>query len=116
MKSSINVIKKEFDDLLRTTESLTFPFLSSREKKEQLLSDQKMKIDTAIEKLIGDINITETEKYNIWEKAKDEVHKEFSTLPKKHVLNSFYYQELMHRYVEGLYQNVIKKIETKEGT
>ena len=96
-------IREELNKVLEETTKLSFPFLANDEKKKKSLTEIHQRIDDEIESCLekADRQRFEGEKAEIWEKADEGARNEFVTLPGKLKMNSFYLQEVMHRYVEA---------------
>ena len=94
--------KEKMNSLLEYTTKVSFPFMASEERKKRILNETKDKIDVELADLVDDKTVFESKKEIVWEEAKESACKEFSTLPNNLRLNSFYFQEVMHQYVEKM--------------
>lgn len=105
-------IKEGMNALLEQTNTLDFPFFANKNKKRKLILEKKSQIDRSIDQLIGDSGIVINEKQRelIWKEAETDARSEFASLPEEHLLNGFYYQELMHRYVKQVFNVIIEKL------
>lgn len=109
--------QRDSENLIKGTMKLEFPFLAGDEKKQEILSKDKLDIDTEIDCMIEkyqirwDNRISEREK--IWDSAKAAAEKKFNTLPVSLRMNSFFLQELMHGYAENQVVWVRQALETE---
>ena len=101
-------IMNQFQDLLSRTERLCFPRFCSIKKKTEIISIKKEQIENQIKEKIKADNALLTKfnqkKEELWKKSEKESSDEFENIPSKLKINSFYFQELMHRYVENIYE------------
>ncbi|MCR5459245.1 MAG: hypothetical protein K6F51_05055 [Acetatifactor sp.] len=92
--------------ILEQTTRLTFPFIANKQKKEKMLRDERYRIENKIEKILMEYTQMRKEfeerKDEIWNSSVDISVDKFKSLPDKLQLNSFYFQEVMHEYVEEI--------------
>ena len=86
--------------ILKSTTKLKFPFGANEFTKRCVLHNAKKEIDDKLVALVADEMLFEKKKEELWIRACNGACEEFESLPSKLRLNSFYFQEVMHRYVE----------------
>lgn len=101
-------ISEALDKILEKTTKLSFPFFASTQKKILFLQKTKDEFDNEILNQISfDSELflkLKSKLSELWANAEKDAKKEFESLPEKIQLNSFYLQEVMHRYVEKIIQ------------
>ena len=101
---------EDMQTIVNNTTLLSFPFLAGEKRKQELIDITRQDLDTEILALIGDNNELKDKflgiKDNIWKKADAEAKKQFTTLPKKLKINSFYLQELAHNYTQMIMETL----------
>lgn len=75
-----------------------------------MIEDTKDEINDQFDEIIRKYSVKEQvgeeQKKQLWERAKEHASHEFKNLPNKLKINAFYFQELMHKYVELLIETV----------
>lgn len=89
------------EKLLVDTQKYKFPLLASNSKKEAIIINRRNDINQIVAPLLSR-EVFNYDLEQIWEKSKEKASKEFASLPNNLKLNSFYFQELMHTYVQDL--------------
>ena len=95
-------IKAEIDNLLIETTQFDFPFLSNMKKKNKILNDKRMYVESELKGISGKKYPTKDVVDEVWKDAIKYTDEQFKSLPANKRLNGFYLQELMHYYVEQL--------------
>lgn len=94
----------DLQKIVRDTEVLGFPIFSSFERKQEILRETRAHVDAQLEKVLADAGLSCNgmieNRSELWTKADKAARKEFGNLSEKEMLNSFYLQEVMHRYAE----------------
>ena len=102
-------IKNELDSILEKTTKLSFPLFSKASVKETIIENKRSEIEESIKEILRkheyEIDLDDIKKH-VWEEAHNQAIKEFDNLSEKQKINSFYFQEVMHVYVEKL-SNII---------
>ena len=93
-------LQNALDALAENATKLSFPFMANKSKKEDFLETTKQNIDQEISALLDDPSFFIGQKESLWKQACISAGSEFDTLPDKLQLNSFYLQEVMHKYIE----------------
>lgn len=103
-------VSKELEKILEDTTGLSFPvFANGRQKREQL-DITKQETEEKIRSILSpdDSARFDSEKAGLWGEAEKFACEQFDTLPEKLKINSFYLQEVMHRYVESIFSLLSK--------
>ena len=107
-------IENELNSIITSTTKLSFPFLANEIKKIHILDEERSKIENKMLDIIKKYRIEipnkEIDESIKWDNIVKESSKEFSTLPEKQKINSFYLQELMHNYAEHFSELIKQKI------
>ncbi len=95
---------KELERMLRETTRLSFPIFADADKKREQLYIIKRGSD---ERILSMLDPDEADRLragmaDLWEAAERSACGEFDTLPERLRINSFYLQEVMHRYIESI--------------
>ena len=99
-----SLLQKELQQIVRATEKLDFPWMSTLNDRQAILQAEKRNIEAQIETrmtshglgaALNDINFAD-----YWEQADPAARKQFGDLSERQMLNGFYLQEVMHRYAE----------------
>ncbi len=110
--ASENKIIDEFNKLNSQLSKLDFPLFSSKTKRENIIIETRNEVDNKIIEIVKlycpQIKISEEQLQKLWEKTKKSVKREFDHLPDKLKINAFYFQELMCKYVEIVFEEIIK--------
>ena len=114
MKQDLNILKKKLQHIVNATETLDFPLISTFEKKCSILHVEKNNIEEQIGNILSmeglDVALLEIDYTELWKQADDEARSQFGHLNEKQMMNGFYLQEVMHRYVELIIKVIISKI------
>lgn len=107
---------QEQEACLRIVEScdkLDFPLFSTREKKLQILDQERARVDGLFDKILPKESAASPQwlqkRQDFWTQAVDKARKEFCNLDEKHLLNGFYLQEILHRYAELQMESILSK-------
>ena len=107
------MMTKRIDVILEDTKKLSLPVLADECIKQDIIENEKKKIDSSIEFILsenkGDINKFVNHKDTLWENAKADSEEYFENLPGRLKINSFYFQEVMHRYVEYIKEFILNE-------
>lgn len=110
-------LEKELSGVVNKTTKLSFPFLSDKKVKEELIEKEKIKIDYLIDEILKNYNVivdnAQLNRDKIWDSSKSVAMEKFTTLPVSLQLNSFFLQELMHEYAEKQVKTVLQIVGTK---
>lgn len=99
-----SLLQKELQQIVRATEKLDFPWMSTLNDRQAILQAEKRNIEAQIKTrmtshglgaALNDINFAD-----YWEQADTAARKQFGDLSERQMLNGFYLQEVMHRYAE----------------
>lgn len=103
------MIQERIKALLRNSEKLSFPHFASEKEKEKLLVAEKERVDRDIDLVCKNYKgIDEISREQCWENARQEAEEKFKTLPTKLRVNSFFFQEIMHLYIEKQYEVILR--------
>ena len=97
-------LNEDIQELYRIIAKLSFPILASERQKSNLMKAEREKIDGRIDQAIQKYNIPiniESSREECWQDSLVKAKPEFESLPLKLRMNSFYMQEVLHRYVEN---------------
>lgn len=115
MESKNPSMEKELHQIVKATEKLNFPWMSTLKKRQSILQAEKNKIETQIRKLIASYGIDDVLNSisftDFWEQADTAARSQFGKLSERQMLNGFYLQEVMHRYTELIANAIISKVD-----
>lgn len=101
---------ESLDKILEKTTKLSFPFFSTTQKKSEFLQKTKDEFENEIlnqisfdQELVAKLKAILSA---LWTNAEKDAKKEFESLPGKLQFNSFYLQEIMHRYVDIIIHSI----------
>lgn len=107
-------LEKELSEIIITTTKLSFPLLSDKKKKEEVIEKEKVKIDYLIDEILKNYNVivdnAQLNRDKIWDYSKSVAMEKFTTLPASLQLNSFLLQELMHEYADNQVKTILQII------
>lgn len=97
-------ISKELEKILEDTTKLSFPMFADRDRKKKLLDAARQEIEEKVQSMLcpDDSNRLQSKMADLWEAAEKSASEQFCTLPEKLKINSFYFQEVMHTYMESI--------------
>jgi len=105
--------KSRLCSILESTKTLSFPLISSKDKKSELFENKKKDLDTQIRIVLTDnsqaLRLFESKRVEIWDNSELTASEQFKTLPAKLRFNSFYFEEVMHEYVEEIMTALTKE-------
>ena len=105
-------ITEYLNNLLEDIKRLDFPFLSSEHKKERIIQSKREEINNSIKLIIKTdphaVQIDNVILDELWIHAKEITEPDFSNLSPKIKLHGFYFQQLMHNYVELIIKYIEK--------
>lgn len=104
-------IELKINSVIEETTRYDFPFLASRNKKEEIIQDKKTRIEEKLKELLPDSFPSVDEINKLWAESIEVSDEQFEFLSEKNKLNGFYLQELMHCYAEKIGKAIIKKYE-----
>ena len=118
MKQDPTAIKKELQHIVKATEKLDFPWMSTLKSRQTILQAEKSEAETQIEKLLAscgfDDMLNSIDFDDLWEEADAAARTQFGDISEKQMLNGFYLQEVMHRYTELISKAIILKVDQEE--
>ena len=95
---------EKIDTILEYTKKLSLPVFADDHTKQDIIDSEKEKIDDNIELILSENEAYMRDFWNnkekLWEDAQTDSLEYFDNLPGRLQINSFYFQEVMHRYVE----------------
>ncbi len=104
-------IMRRLNCILEDTTKLCFPIFANKYKKQEIIKKKKEEIDDDIELILSQnhlyLNQFMNHRKELWKNAETDAHEFFQTLPDDIQINSFYFQEVMHRYVEYIKQFIL---------
>ena len=103
----VNSIKMETNNILDKTIQFYFPLFANDEKKQIILLEKKLYIEEEFKRIAPGLFHDEEKIEKIWKESVEYADEQFKSLPTKRRLNSFYLQELMHRYAEKLGDSIV---------
>lgn len=110
-------LEKEFSEIVNKTTKLSFPFLSDKKVKEEIIIKEKIKLDHLIDEVMKNfciiINNEQLNREKIWEYSKEKAIGKFANLPASLQINSFLLQELMHEYADNQVKTILQIIDVK---
>lgn len=100
---------EELNLLLEKTAKLYFPAFTNESKKQKILIDQRDYMIGTIKKILKKFDVKKNVDFDdLWNKAEADAKKEFTNLPGKLQLNSFYYQEVMHNFIQNCTDAIVE--------
>ena len=118
MKQDPTAMKKGLQQIVKATEKLDFPWMSTWKSRQAILQAEKSKAEEQIGTLVASCGfadgLSSISCAALWEEADAAARTQFGNMPEKQLLNGFYLQEVMHRYTELISKAIIERVD-QEG-
>lgn len=103
-------IEKKIKCIIEETTQYDFPFWANQDKKKEIIMDKKLHIEESLKRTLPDSFPNEDTVNKMWEESIEYADDQFESLSKRHKLNGFYLQELIHCYAEKIGKEILENI------
>lgn len=97
-------VKEGLFRIAAETEQYDFPFLANVDKRKTLIQKRKREIDERMLGVLAMYHVDTPESFlseEVWKNSREEAMAKFSNVSEERIMNGFYFQELMHIYVNN---------------